>query len=788
MTCPCDIALFPQPLTIPAGLGTGTLQKARALGIFPDWRRSILAAIAAEPTLDAWRAREKHDLGLMLVEMGAYVFDVCAFYDALVAGEAFLDSAQLTGAQRRLVALLGYVPRPAVGSRAWLAAIAEGQRVISLPRGTAFGSGEFNGNPPQVFELDAATNLDPRINRFTVDRVAMDAIPASIQSLLVEPASVRVRVGEPVVLDFGGTLRTARISGLAPLALRSRAPALRMSFSTAVAVPAGAKYSTLTVLGGGGSSGLWKLGQIGGDTETAISGSDILLESRANARAGDIVLFIKGTELEARRIVSTIERQRTLLATLTSTIKDAGNVVIGSVESPPVTQAISRISVDSPLSWSSTDAAKIVVRHPLSVVARVLVPMKDTLAQDDPISIPALIDPPRVTVSRLLLEDVHQEGVATAGSLSATTHTAAIDAGEEWGKTLTAPVTLHGNVLEVSRGESVVGEQLGVGDASRAIQTFKLGKKPLTYLSAPTPSGIKTTLSIRVGGVLWHEVESFYGKKETDRVYIVRQDDAGDSHVTFGGGARLPTGAIVTADYRFGAGAAQPPAGSISQLAKPVVGVNSVRNVLPAFGGADAESSRELATYAPRSALLLGRAISLPDLEAAATTTPGVQAARAMWRWDEPGMRAVAQIQYIGAASLRPAIHARLRALCEPDAPISVTQSLPQVASMRIEIDILPDFPADDVIAATREALYGKPDLPGTGGLLRAERLGPEGVVFLSHIAAAVMGVAGVAGLRGVTFDGTPFLHYGRKPALGHFFDFGDPEAGTSRLVINGVA
>ncbi|HEV7800471.1 MAG TPA: hypothetical protein VGP15_05290 [Burkholderiales bacterium] len=789
MTCPCDISVFPRALVIPAGLRASAFTHARTLGIFPDWRLSILAAIGAQPALRSWRARAPHDLGLMLAEMGAYVFDVSDFYDALVAGETFINTAQLTGAQRKLIALLGYVPRPAVGSQAYLATEADGRRVISLPTGVAFRSGEFDGNPPQVFELTSPASIDPRINRYTVERVARNEIRSStLDAVLVHPGSVRVRAGEPIVLDFAGTLRSTRVSSIVPLALRSKAPASQLSFTTAVAVPAGATYSGLRILSSGGATGLWKLGQIGSDTETAISGSDVLLESLAPVHAGEIVLFEKDGALEARRVIATLERQCTLLPGLASTIKNASNVVTGTIESPAIKIAITRLTLDTALAWSSADASRIVVHHPLGIAARVLVPVKDSLEHDDPISIPALIDPPRVSVTRLLLEDVHHEGVATSGALDATAHTAAINQGEDWGKTLNAAVTLYANVLEVSRGETVLGEILGAGDASQTRQTFKLKKKPLTYLAAATASGMKSTLSVRVGGVLWHAVETFYGVTDSDRVYLVRHDDAGETFVVFGGGARLPTGAAVTADYRYGAGAAVPPAGSIAQLAKPFPGVNSVRNVLPAFGGADAESARELAVYAPRSALLLGRAISLPDLEAAAATVSGVRAARAAWRWDDAGLRAVAQVQYIGSEQVRETIRARLRALAEPDAPIRVLRSLPQTATLVLALEVHPDFLAADVIGAAREALYREPALPGTGGVLRPEQLGPEGIVFLSEIAAAVMAVAGVAALQSVSFDGTPFVQSGRRPAAGRYFDFGEPGTATSRLVINGAA
>src|SRR5436190_1304924 len=98
MTCLCDQHGCPAPLAIQAGLSV----VPRAPGLFADWRRQLLAAIGREPPLDGWRAREPGDLGLMLLDMGAYVLDVTSFYDQLVANESYLATARLTGAQRRL--------------------------------------------------------------------------------------------------------------------------------------------------------------------------------------------------------------------------------------------------------------------------------------------------------------------------------------------------------------------------------------------------------------------------------------------------------------------------------------------------------------------------------------------------------------------------------------------------------------------------------------------------------------------------------------------------------------
>ena len=136
-------------------------------------------------------------------------------------------------------------------------------------------------------------------------------------------------------------------------------------------------------------------------------------------------------------------------------------------------------------------------------------------------------------------------------------------------------------------------------------QSFTLKKSPLTYLPAPaenTPSGLTSTLKVYVDGLQWTEAPSFYGHRAEDEIYIVRQNDKDESVITFGDGAfgrRLNTGAQVVAYYRHGGGAAMPPAGSITQVAKPVKGLKSVRSPVAPYGGADAEPANSLQKYAP---------------------------------------------------------------------------------------------------------------------------------------------------------------------------------------------
>jgi hypothetical protein len=767
MNCPCDVHVCPAPMAIAAGLAC----LPRAPGLFPDWREGLLAAVGREPALDGWRAREPGDLGLMLVEMGAYVLDVASFYDQLVANESYLGTARLEGQQRRHISLLGYRPRPAVASSVWLAAEADGTRVVQLPAGTAVRSGEFDGNPPQVFELDADAAVEPRVNRLEVDRVPASALPSPLTGLPVKTASLRARGGELLVLQMGSSLAVTHASTTMLLLLRIRQAVTQLGFNPAVTPPAGATYQNTRVLKAGNVCGAWKLTPGTGEP-AVLSGAQLSLDTRLDLQPGDIVAVTDGTASVARRVASVTQVQYTVLSSLTSTLTDANNNNIGSLVSPPIKTGVTRVTFDSALPFGS--AANLTVHHSMVDAATVHVPLKDTLAQTDPIVVPGFMDAPRTDITRLLLEDAHGDGAAATGVLDVTTHTAIADSAPAWGLALWAPVQLYGNVVGATRGETVRGERLGEGDAAQPTQSFRLKKKPLTYLPADNVAGRKSTLVVRVGGIQWQEVESFYGQPADATVYVVKHDDEGHADVQFGGAARLPTGAAVTADYRFGAGAAVPPADSVKQIARPVVGLRKIRNVLPAYGGADAEGQAELAVRGPDSALLLGRAISLVDLEVAAAKQPGVRAARAAWRWDAQGLRPAAVVSYIGDSQLAPSLRAVLRALAEDDAPITVVSAPPQPARLDVDIEIDPLHVSDDVVAAVCKALFDQVTLPGTGGRLRPERLGPDGVVFASVVVQAVMAVPGVADLRSLSFDDTSFIETGRSPAAGMYFDFAD--------------
>jgi hypothetical protein len=195
------------------------------------------------------------------------------------------------------------------------------------------------------------------------------------------------------------------------------------------------------------------------------------------------------------------------------------------------------------------------------------------------------------------------------------------------------------NVVTATHGQTVPEEVLGNGDGTLRFQRFMLKKKDLTHLTASTPSGVESTLEVRVGGVLWHQVPSLFLAGPQETAYVVRIDDEGQATVVFGDGehgARLPTGQEnVVARYRSGIGpVGDAQAGALSLLQQRPLGISAVDNPLPATGGTGSERVDEARTNAPVTVLTLDRVVSVEDHANFARAFVGVAKSRAVVLWD----------------------------------------------------------------------------------------------------------------------------------------------------------
>lgn len=778
MTCPCDPLIHPQKLNIAAGLESIPRQIAN----FAQFRGAMLGALHHHGELAAWRARDEDDLGVMLLEMWAYVCDVLAFYDEVIAHECYVRTARRRPSLRKLVGLLGYLPRPAVAASVKLAVKAEGRKVVALPRGTAFLSGAFDSEAPQVFELDAVTKIHPFNNQFSLKQPRPEKLGDASKSykedyLLLKPATVNLKVGD-LVLVHVTTAPTKNqilsVAGIADKEGKDGEKYVQVNFDDNLTLPVGVRPDQIMLLSPTQMASLWML-----SAKPLLEPLNrIILDGLyRQIKPGDDVILAVNSERNGYTVESTSELMKALPPLGSTEVKDkdkSGKTY--TITPPPIKVPITALFLspkDQKLSKYQEAPNKTRVYYGFIDAGTVAVEAKTTFADSDPLEVSSTIDTSKdhTLSSRFLLEDKNETGVEVTGTLDAKTCQLKLD--NKWAYELVAPVQLFGNVVTASRGETVAGEILGSGNASVANQSFKLLNKPLTYIPSPTTDNeraVKTTLEIYVNGIRWTEVESFFKAKPDAEVYVVRQNDQGESLITFGDGrhgARLATGTNnVTANYRYGAGANTPPAGSITQLGSPLKDLQSVHNPMAASGGGDADKASELQANGPRSVLTLGRAVSLQDFEALAASYPGVKAARAEWRWHGIRQRPVAQIWYIGKLGIEHTLTTTLRNRADPGVALDVDQAKPLPLRLSLHVDLDPRHDDKVVLKKIRQRL-----LEMETGMLAPANIGIGRPLYRSHLFAEVLAVPGTLSVSDIQHDGKTFTEIAIYPGAGYFYD-----------------
>lgn len=758
LSCGCPPIGHPRPPLIPAGLSALALRQAAG---FPEYRAAMLSAIRGQPALADWRARSREDLGLMLVEAWAYVLDVTGFYDARSAERSYLATAPDARSAQRLSALLGHRPRPPMAARVQLAIEVDGHDPLPLPAGTAFRSGPFEGEAPQVFELVRPHTVWPQRNRWAlapirensfdgVLRFAPRRAPSAGAILLVrssaQAVAVRVLAVDSELADDGFSYQRASLSAFDQTALQ-------------VLVGSPLDALSVEVLRQPVSRNVLK------DAE-GTSSLDLTLDALyPQLRAGTWAVLEQGSGLLAVRL-QTVSHGHVLI-----TSGQAGSTT-ASVQIP-----VSVVRLE-PAVTASPGAVLHVSPWALGAPTR---PAKTALELTDlqPLAtlsapVPALAGAP--ASAAVIASGARKRGQllsAQVQALGAGAASVQVDAtSPAFNEPLQAPVQLFGNVVEAVRGESIRDEILGSGDASQPSLSFKLKKKPLTWVEdAARIDRRRPELVVRVDGVAWDWVETLFGHGPHERVYRLRLDAAGDTWVEFGfGRSALPgTGvANVRADYRFGAGAAKPPPGSISQIAVPVRGLGAVRGPLPASGGADEESADSLRTAAPAAALTLGRAVSLADFEALARSYSGVLNASAAWAWDQGRQRACVKLWVIAEGG-DPSATLRLWLAARAVADLQIVVAAAQKASateLSISLKIDPRHSPDQVHEHAHAALFD-----AQHGLLSPSRQRIGAALFRSALSLALHQVAGVQAVREILIDGLP-MPRAIAPGDGRWFDF----------------
>jgi len=770
--CPCDELKHPAKPDIPAGLSA----LPRQLAGFPEYRLAMLRDIPTYAPLAGWRAREGDDLGLMLLEMWAYALDILGFYDERIANESYLRTAVLRPSLRKLVGLIGYQARPALAASVVLAAIADGNRSVVLPPRTGFRSNASDGVPPQVFETEVEHTIHPLKNEWALGPVR-ERFPGD--EVLLEASTAALTAGQIVVFRWtrpgpAGTtpeLRAGRVTSTRGINALDGATYVRVEIAPAPALDPQVELGAVAVL------------------SPRLTAS---VNQLAKNPIENLVVFpqLSQTQIILDALYPQLSEQEPVVVQCG---KELHAATILSVEVGPTTDGVSaatlpatriHISPSLPPGFSG-DPLRLVIHLNMAAAGRLTSVAKTRLEVADfalpGVPVEGVIEPLPAGVgkpSELLLLDAQDNGARANGSVDINPKgegTVQLESAlPPFEPALRTPVTVFGNLVRATRGESVFNEVLGSGDASQAFQSFTLGNKPLTYLNDPSaPNGRRSTLEVRVNGIKWKEVSSFFATGPLDEVYIVRLNDEQEAVVSFGDGqtgARLPTGVDnITATYRFGAGAAKPPAGAISQLARPIAGLRRVVNPVAAGGGADADQPKDVRRNAPNSALILGRAVSVLDFEALAREFGGVLNAHVECAWDETSQGAAVKVWFISdGGDIAKALRAFLIGQADPNTPLVAEEAKAQPSQLVIDLEIDPRFSTQIVIEQVKQVLTN----PDTG-LLALEHIPIGCPLFRSQIFDAILSVDGARSVRAMTVDGKP-APFGITVAQGWYRDFLD--------------
>lgn len=317
-----------------------------------------------------------------------------------------------------------------------------------------------------------------------------------------------------------------------------------------------------------------------------------------------------------------------------------------------------------------------------------------------------------------------------------------------------ASVTLNANVAPATHG-ATKSEILGSGDGTAPYQRFALKQPPLTYISAPTPSGTASTLDVLVNGVLWQEVPWLAGKNPTERVYATSVDQQGNRIVQFGdgaeNGARLPTGQNnVAAKYRQGLGSAgNVRAGQITTLLTRPMGVQGVINPIAATGGSDSETIDSARRNVPTTTLALDRIVALEDVGDFARSSAAVAKAEAVWAWDGRRRVACVTVAAPGGAAIDPGsdqftnLLRAMRAAADPAIPIVLCSYVPRTFTIGATLRVDPSLDVDAVVTAAKAALGA------AFGFDARDFIQP---VYRSEVFAVLQAVPGVVALTIDTF------------------------------------
>lgn len=733
---------------------------AYRVGSHALFKQSLLAALsdARRPALPGLKTRDDDDFSIALLDAAAMLADVLTFYQERIANESYLRTATERRSLLELARLIGYRPRPGVAANAVLAFTlddAQGApRRAALDVGVKVQSVPGPDEKPQTFEtveqIEARVEwnaLKPQMSQFVLPSFGSTHVWLNGTDTNLKPGDALLFVGSEREADPGSERWDFRrvkavtpdheagrtlveweepLGSTSPYVLPAAQPkvyALRLRaslFGYNALHPATLSNDTLTHYGQSPST----------DWAFSITGQQTI----------DLDAAYPAVLPKSWLVLSRPDYQE---------LYRAMTVVEGSRAAFTLSGKTTRISLDTNenlLGFAGSNYRSTVVFAQSELLQIAEEPLTSPITGA---TIPLVAPVEGLTKDQLLVASGKDS--TTGETISEVVRLADISGAT---LTLSPPLAksyardsfrLNANIARATHGETVQ-EALGSGDASQPYQKFNLRQSPLTYTSAPTPSGGETTLQVRVNDVLWQEVATLFGRGPQEHVYLTRTDDDGKTTVEFGDGvtgARLPSGQDnLRAKYRKGIGVeGLVKAGQLTLLMAHPLGVKAVINPEDAADAKDPDSLADARRNAPLTVLTLDRTVSLQDYEDFARAFGAVAKALATWAWDGQKRSVFVTVASPNGAPITETSKTYedlLEAMSKAGDPlVSLRVKSYRPAPFRLAGKIKPeaDRLPDKVLAAVQEALQAQFSFD-------ARNFGQP--VMLSEVIAAIQNVPGV--------------------------------------------
>lgn len=704
--------------------------------IFAEHRIEVFEALSTRLPFAHWQTGRDDDIGTMILEWLATVLDNLSFYADLWTRQQHLTTANEDDALRQLAALTGVELRPNLAAIARIAVIADAAAPFVLPAGRAVTSEGTSAHPALDFETMADAPIDPALNEMTA--IAPREATFDEDFVAIDTGFRNLRVDEPILFRSGSTRRAVILEEV-----------VNDKF------PNGEPYAELKVDG----------------TLTALDGvslAAISVQSFANqtdARSGaNRSLEMPGVQTvfhEGQHVAAVDGASGTLRFGEIKEIEYANELKVKSAKTP-VLAPCTRIKLDCEV----TKERPHTVFHGLRRGGRLVGAPKTHMTLSEFGGRIDVVEPYRGDAldhkGDFVVVDDEKRSVAITAGLDVNPHNRrtalTLSSVDDPGLVLKAPLKIHGNFAIADQGRTVT-EPLGSADGRR-FQTFRLGKKPLTFVrrdnADPAPA-----IEIFVDGAPWRYVPHLHGVGPGHRVFTLRVEPDGQAHVILGGIAK-PGVRNVVSRYRFGTTGDNPDAFTIKTPDGRIPGVGKLFNPFPALAGLKGDAAQDLPFVLDERLSANDRCVSATDY-AVLSRDFGALAALARPSWNARRKRAAIEVTAVFGGGYDPALADKLRDYLVGHAPegiiVDVVSARPAPLTVGLTLRLTPEASTDAVerqvrtiffhehtgVLALRRARIGHgwsrsellAPLDAIDGVLRVERLSLDGDESRAAVALA---------------------------------------------------